>query len=142
MTQEIIYDPIRKQHVAATPEEIVRQQVLDTLSQMGYPFSLIAVEKKLSEICKQSHVKIPLRRIDIVCFSKKDHKPLLMIECKASKITQKAILQVMGYNRFVQAPFISLCSNKQTLMAFWNSALGEYTFLEHFLTYDELINAL
>lgn len=142
MTQETIYDPIRKQYVVATPEEVVRQRIIHAMIQMGYPIPLIAVEKKLSEICQLSSLKPPARRMDVVCFSRKDHKPLLMIECKATKITQKALLQVMGYNRFVNAPFIALCSAQETLMAYWDTQKGDYIFLDHFLSYDQLLSAL
>lgn len=140
MTQPTLYDPIRKLHVVATPEEIVRQHLLQAMLQMGYPPSLIAVEKKLSEICMKSALKPPARRMDIVCFSKKDHTPLLMVECKALKINKSAILQVMGYNRFVKAPFIALSSAHNTMMAYFDPKLNDYTFLDHLPSYQTLLS--
>lgn len=142
MRENILYDPIRKQHVAATPEELVRQATIQRLVKMGYPQPLIAVEKKLAEICFDATSKLPQRRIDIVCFSNKNHRPLLMIECKASKITQKALLQVMGYNRLVKAPCIAVCSKDQLMMAYWDSLKKDYVFFENFLDYPTLVDAV
>ena len=141
MTQETIYDPIRKMHVAATPEEKVRQRMLHHMLQMGFPAALIAVEKNLADIIPLSSKKPPSRRIDIVCFSKKDHSPLLMIECKAKKITRQALLQVMGYNRLVQAPFIGLCSQDHLMIACWDHQTSQYAFLDHLQSYEKLLNA-
>jgi hypothetical protein len=100
--------------VAKTPEEIVRQSLLHKmLGSLGYPKSLIAVEKELSS----TH-----RRFDIVCFTP-DPKhgglsPLLVVECKAEKMEKEALQQAMGYNSFLHAPFICIVCNT-LIRTFW-----------------------
>jgi hypothetical protein len=69
-----IFDDIRRQWVALTPEEWVRQNFLQYLVQVKkYPSSLIAVEKEIrgGELT---------RRCDIVAYDKAAN-PLLMAEC-------------------------------------------------------------
>jgi hypothetical protein len=112
----LLYDRFRKRWVAKTPEEIVRQTLLQLMTEkLGYPVSHIAVEKALDQMPHLKHYpsKLPSRRADVVCFAKGIHSryslfPLLLIECKEDRIDQAAIEQVVGYNAFVQAPFSAL----------------------------------
>jgi len=96
-------DPVRGRRVAALPEETVRQQVIAHLEGLGYPKYLMRTEVKLEGTT---------RRLDIVCYCKasEDVVPLLLVECKAAKITPKALSQVVGYNYHLKAPFICLAS--------------------------------
>jgi hypothetical protein len=90
---------IRKRFVAATPEEAIRQGLLQKMiSEWGYPKGLISVEKKIGS-----------RRYDVVCYTR-DVLPLLLIECKAIEINEAAENQAFGYNDAVKAPFICLAS--------------------------------
>ncbi|HRP55575.1 type I restriction enzyme HsdR N-terminal domain-containing protein [Agriterribacter sp.] len=91
--REFIFDTIRKQWVALTPEEWVRQNFLQYLLQVKkFPGSLIAVEKeiRLGELTK---------RCDIVVYGR-NAMPLLMTECKAMEIeiTASAAEQILRYN--------------------------------------------
>lgn len=126
------FDPIRKILVAITPEEEVRQGVLSTLLSLGYPSSLIGVEVFLEKIGKTSFPQ----RIDIVVFSAIDAVPILLIECKAQKISQKALQQILAYNDKVQALCVSCISKTEVLFA---RKIGEqYEFSSAFLSYQEL----
>ncbi|HOI33461.1 MAG TPA: type I restriction enzyme HsdR N-terminal domain-containing protein, partial [Bacteroidales bacterium] len=67
-----VFDPIRRRYVALTPEEKVRQQVLQLLvDKLNVPEGLIAVEYtiKLGKLTK---------RCDIVVFSEK-FSPILIV---------------------------------------------------------------
>lgn len=99
------------------PEEAVRQALLKAMvEQLGYPRQLLAVEKELSQLPHlQNQSGLPKRRADILCFGKDIHPqyslfPLLLIECKAGKIGFDAEQQALGYNHFVQAPYVALAN--------------------------------
>lgn len=108
-SKQQIYCRIRKQLVKKTPEEQVRQALLQAMiEKLGFAGSLIAVEKSLDQLPHLKEVEgLPKRRADILCFSR-DFLPLLLIECKQDPIDVTAIEQVIGYNAFVNAPFLAL----------------------------------
>lgn len=88
-----IFDPIRKKFIHLTPEEWVRQHVLQFLIQTkGYPKSLINVEKEIV-------IYDTKKRYDIVVFNS-DGSIFLVVECKrpSVKITQTAFDQIARYN--------------------------------------------
>ncbi len=88
-----IFDRIRKKFVALTPEEWVRQHVVNYLIEhKNFPASRIAIESSL----KYNQL---LRRPDIVYYDS-DLKPTLIVECKATdvKISQTTFDQIARYN--------------------------------------------
>jgi hypothetical protein len=98
-----IFDPVRKLYVALTPEEWVRQHVINYLiADRLVPPGLIAVEKEIK-------VNRLSRRCDIIVFSKTG-SPLMVVECKAPgvKITQDAFNQAMHYNLSLKIKFMLL----------------------------------
>lgn len=93
-----IFDVIRKKFLLLTPEEWVRQHVVNFLiEEMNYPKSLINVEKlvKLNGINK---------RYDAVVF-RNDGSIFLLVECKAPEvnITQQTFDQIAQYNLVLKA---------------------------------------
>ena len=97
-------------------EEVIREELIDKMiNLLGYPKSFIVTEKKISILPhlkneKKSNLK---RRADIICFANNIHHkyelyPLLLIECKREKLTNKAAEQLLGYNHFIKAPFLAL----------------------------------
>ncbi len=96
-----IFDGIRKKYVVLTPEEWVRQHVVQyLLSHLNYPKSLIKVEASLSYNTLE-------KRADVIVFDR-EGKPWMIVECKAPdlKLTQSAAMQVATYNKSLQAPFV------------------------------------
>ena len=98
---ESIFDEVRKQWVALTPEEWVRQNFMQYLIRvMKYPASLIAVEKciRLGDMNK---------RFDVVVYNA-DLKPWMLIECKEMKVSldQGVLDQVLRYNINLRVPYI------------------------------------
>ncbi len=101
--QTKIFDPIRKKWFILTPEEWVRQHVLNYLVQIKqYPASLISVEK---EVILNGLKK----RYDIVIY-KKDLIPFLIIECKAPyvELDVTTIQQAQRYNLILKADYVMI----------------------------------
>ncbi len=142
-----LFDPIRKKWVAASPEERVRQKLLNRMiKDLGYPKEYIAVEVALSQLphlSLRSSDEVPSRRVDILVFAKgidPDHElyPLLMVECKAAPLTHRFAQQVVGYNESVGAPFLALANGEEVLTGFWDEILGHYEFRPGLPGFSEL----
>ncbi len=133
---------IRKEAVAATPEELVRQRLIANMVQkLDFPESCIAVEKSLQQL---PHVKkAPLRRIDLLCFAKGIHPdyslyPLLLVECKAVKLTPKVLTQVCGYNYYVKAYFVAAANQEEVRWGWLDPKTREYRFSSGMPSYPAL----
>ncbi len=136
-----IYDSIRETWVEASPEEIVRQKLLAFMvDHLGYPKHLIAVEKKLSEFptLRDQKMDLPNRRIDVVCFAQGSLSPLLLIECKATKIEKKMFAQLFGYNAFIQAPYTCLTNHKETIFCWLEASTGDTHYLDTIPPFEAL----
>jgi hypothetical protein len=99
--KELIFDALRKKWLILTPEEWVRQNFVQYLIKTkNYPSSLIALEKEiqLGELKK---------RFDILVYDN-NHKPWMMIECKAAeiKLDDSVLQQALRYNISVPVQFI------------------------------------
>jgi hypothetical protein len=110
--KEFIFDEFRKRWVVLTPEEWVRQNFLQYLTQIKkYPASLIAIEKeiKLGELKK---------RFDIVVYDA-ETKPWMIVECKEMNVAlDKPVLeQVLRYNISLKVPYLVI-TNGSHCMAF------------------------
>ena len=110
--KEFIFDEFRKRWVLLTPEEWVRQNFLQYLTQTKkYPASLIAIEKeiKLGELKK---------RFDILVYDA-ETKPWMIVECKEMNVAlDKAVLdQVLRYNIALNVPYLVI-TNGVYCMAF------------------------
>lgn len=113
-------------------EEAVRQNLISHMvEKLGYPRSLIAVEKELSQLpslALMPSAEIPKRRADIIVFAQETLTPLLLIECKATSLTSKCARQVIGYNAFVGATYVALANEKQVLTGYYDPKEGTYRF--------------
>lgn len=104
-----IYDIIRRKNIILTPEEWVRQHMLNLLiTHLGYSKSLMKVESGL----KYDRLD---KRSDILIYDRKG-KPFLLVECKAPeiKIDKKAVSQATIYNKTLRAPYIVLTNGLNT----------------------------
>lgn len=149
--QNKLYCSIRKEWVAELPEELVRQKILKHMIQdLGFPPSLIAVEKALKHmphLVVGNRQSIPDRRVDIISFGKGIHPqfdlyPLLVVECKSVKLTPKVVSQVVGYNHFLNASFISIVNDQKMLTGWFDPMKKEYTYIEHIPLYEELLQVV
>jgi len=96
-----IFDIIRKKWLILSPEEWVRQNILQfLLVTKNYPASLIAVEKeiKLAELKK---------RCDIVIYDRQAN-PWMIIECKEMNVplSQKTMDQILRYHITLPAKYL------------------------------------
>ena len=124
--------------------------VTKMVEQLGFPHALIAIEKELSHLPHLAGIEkkqIPKRRADVLCFAKDIHKdfplyPLLMIECKVSRITSAHLRQVIGYNESVKAFYIAVACTYQILRGTYNIETKTYEFEEGLPQYLELLAGL
>jgi hypothetical protein len=145
-----LYDPVRKTYVLPLPEEIVRQQLIHKMiNLLGFPMSLLAIEKDLCNLPHLQNKEFPSqkRRADIICFAKNINPnysiyPLLMIECKACKLTKKTIDQVLGYNHFVESYFVSIANETEIITFWYDLKNGKYTSINFLPSYEQLIQAI
>jgi hypothetical protein len=108
--KRFVFDAIRKSWLLLTEEEWVRQNFINYLVQgLGYPSSLIAVEKEiqLNELKK---------RFDVLVYDV-NHKPWMMIECKAPQVNlnENVLQQVLRYNMSVPVNFIVITNGNFTI---------------------------
>ena len=106
-----IFDPIRQSWVLLSPEEWVRQNMLQYLVQtLHYPAALIAVEKsiQLGELTK---------RFDILVY--KNNLPWMIIECKEAMvaINESTLSQILQYQQVLGAQFLVMSNGHTTIGA-------------------------
>lgn len=130
-----LFDPIRQKEVIAQPEERIRIDFIHEMLRLGYPSALIRVEVDLSQSTLLGK-KAPNRRLDIVCYQKapEGFVPLLLVECKAGKLSQKAEQQAVGYNYYLGSPFVCLVGEDE--IKFGKDTLEK---VDELPTYSELI---
>jgi hypothetical protein len=136
---ELLFCPIRKIFIKPLPEEVVRQRLIEKmLTSWGYSKEKIVVEKSLNELLIEKHSgrRPPERRLDIVCFGPFG-KPLLVVECKDEKISKAAFRQLLGYNYFIRAPFVGLCT--RDLLQVFRIEGASLKLLEIEPTYEQLL---
>jgi hypothetical protein len=142
-----LYDAIRGKAVGEQPEELVRQAFVNVIvRELGYPRELIMLEKQLSQLphLTLSQEKIPDRRLDVICFAKGIHSdfelyPLLMVECKAVKLTPKVTQQVVSYNHYVKACFVAVVNVEEVKTGWYDKESKEYKFIDGLPSYQELL---
>lgn len=150
MSAKSLFCPIRKAAVTPLPEERIRVQLLcDLIDKLGYPPSCLAVEKELAQIphLRSMVGELPQRRADIICFAKGIHPteelfPLLLIECKAVKLTSKMVNQIVGYNHYLKAPFIALVNLEEIRTGLFDPATQAYQFIPYLPPYAQLLRQL
>src|SRR5690606_30339133 len=103
-----IFDRLRRRWLVLTPEEWVRQNFVQVLIQEGYPSGLIAQEKriKVGELYK---------RFDILVYDT-NHKPWLMVECKAPEIqlTEETLRQLLRYHISVPVNYLVITNGNMS----------------------------
>ena len=126
-----IFDEIRKKFVVLTPEEWVRQHVINYLMiEKKYPKSHINVEKQLK-------INGLTKRYDLIIF-KPSGEILLVVECKAPQISisQSTFDQIARYNLVLNANYLMVTNGLNhyfCIMDFQNEA---YNFLSELPEYS------
>lgn len=119
-----IFDEIRKKFIILTPEEWVRQHVIQYLIlDKKYPKSYINVEKliKVNDLSK---------RYDVVVFQP-NGELFLLVECKAPevKITQQTFDQIARYNLTLKAQYLMVTNGLNHYFCQMDFEQEKYTFL-------------
>ena len=126
-----IFDEIRKKFIILTPEEWVRQHVVQfLLEEKKYPKSLINVEKVLK-------INGLRKRYDVVVFNS-DGSIFILIECKAPeiKITQATFDQIARYNMTMNAQFLMVTNGLNHYFCQMDFENEKYVFLENLPNYN------
>ena len=133
---EELFDPVRGKYVISTPEEKVRQQLIQYLHhQLGWPISLMRSEHgiKLNGLSK---------RVDLSLHDTAGD-PLLLVECKAPsvKIDQRTFEQAARYNIVMRVPFLLLTNGLLHYCCKVDHEKGSVRLLEEVPSYAFAINA-
>lgn len=126
-----IFDEIRKKFIILTPEEWVRQHVVQfLLEEKKYPKSLINVEKVLK-------VNGLRKRYDVVVFNP-DGSIFILIECKAPevKIAQATFDQIARYNMTMKSEFLMVTNGLNHYFCQMDYENEKYAFLENLPNYN------
>jgi len=122
-----IFDPCRKKYVALTPEEWVRQNMLQYLIQVcKYPIELIAIEKTIQ-------LGTLNKRFDILVYH--GTTTWMIIECKEANtpLSEKTILQLLQYQQVLDAKYLIASNGHQTIGA--EIKMGNLHMLHQFPNY-------
>lgn len=128
-----IFDPIRKIFLRLTPEEWVRQHIINFLvNHKGFPLSHIKVEYALE-------VNALKKRCDILAFDKNANMTLL-VECKAPqvKISQNAFNQIATYNYALKVKYLFVTNGLEHFYAYIDIEKKKYHFLKKLPNYKYL----
>lgn len=115
-----IYDPIRKKHIDLTPEEWVRQHILNWLIKHERVKAInISVEKSLD-------YNGLIKRYDVLTY--KQGKPFLLIECKATNIqlSDDTCQQIARYNKQMQVPYLMISNGINSYLFQYDTDSQDY----------------
>ena len=129
-----ILDVIRRQYVALTPEEWVRQHFVHFLiSEKGYPQSLMANEVQLK-------LNGMSRRCDTVAYDR-TLRPRVIVEYKAPtvNITQQVFDQICRYNMVLQVDYLIVSNGLAHYCCKVDNTTHTYTFLKDIPSYEEVV---
>lgn len=128
-----IWDTIRKQYVALTPEEWVRQHFIAYLTRyLDYPQGRIGNEISLSLNGRP-------RRCDTLVYNVTG-EPLMLIEYKAPhiSISQTVFDQIVRYNICLQVPYIVVSNGLSHYCCRIDDTANGYTFMKEIPLYKEI----
>jgi hypothetical protein len=126
-----IFDAIRKKFIILTPEEWVRQHLIQFLiTEKSYPISLINVEKVLK-------VNGLRKRYDVVVYNT-DGTINILIECKAPEVTisQSTFDQIAQYNMTLQSNFLMVTNGLNHYFCQMDFENEKYQFLTELPNYQ------
>ncbi len=125
-----IFDLLRRKYVRLSPEEWVRQHVVNLLlTHYAYPKALIRSEGSLTLNQTQ-------KRTDIVVFDRQG-QPFLVVECKAPHVplSQAVFDQVARYNHVHRAPYLVISNGLVHYCCRVDHEAGSVAFMEDFPAY-------
>lgn len=129
----LIWDSIRKKNVVLSPEEWVRQHLIEFLNvEYNYPKSLMQLEKQIiyNNLSK---------RADLVCYNP-NGKIILLAECKAPEVSinENTVNQIALYNKELQVPILLLTNGIVHYVL--KLTKGQYTLIKKIPIYGEILS--
>ena len=131
--KRMIFDFLRRKHVALTPEEWVRQHFTHFLVEhKGYPKGLLGNEIEL-------HIGDKKLRCDTILYNK-EAQPQMIIEYKASsvQIQQKTFDQISAYNLLLHVDYLIVSNGLQHYCCKMDYEQQRYCFLKDIPDYEKL----
>ena len=125
-----IFDLLRRKYVRLSPEEWVRQHIVNLLlTHYGYPKALVRSEGGV--VLNRTQ-----KRTDVVAFDRQG-MPFLVVECKAPHITltQSVFDQIARYNHVHRAPYLVVTNGLLHYCCGIDHATSEVRFLDDFPTF-------
>ena len=119
--KNIIWDPLRRKRVAATPEEEVRQWFIGVLRDgMHVPEHMMMSEVSMtfgSATSGASRHAGKRWRADIVVYGRKA-RPLMVVECKRpeTELDQDTVDQAIRYHRVLNVRYIVITNGLKTFI--------------------------
>lgn len=139
--KEYYVDPFREKLILKTPEETVRQQILQyLLFCKNVPKEMIQVEMRLSKYQVES-----AKRADIIVERYNENKdqltPLAIVECKAPDVMigDSAIQQVIDYADYLNADYIFVTNGDDSIAAKYEADSNQYVFLNGLPDYQSML---
>ncbi|MBU6158516.1 MAG: type I restriction enzyme HsdR N-terminal domain-containing protein [Bacteroidetes bacterium] len=105
-----IFDPIRKSWVRLTPEEWVRQNLIQLITQsLQIPAAYLSVEKEIQ-------VGTLKKRFDLLVYNRR-HLPWMLFECKSEvvELSEQTAAQLLSYHQVLQTHYLITCNGKNAL---------------------------
>lgn len=133
--KKYIFDEIRRRFVLLTPEEWVRQHIVNYLITVKhYPRTLISVEKGIN-------INRNRQRYDLLIYNTQG-KPVMIVECKAPgiEINQQVFDQAGRYNNMHKAGLLLITNGIKHFCCSINLESRQYAFLAEIPDYKDLMN--
>lgn len=136
--KECIFDKTKQILRIATPEEEVRQRVIEFLySKMLIPYKAMETEIPVSYFIAGGK-----GRMDIVVYGLKQNQryPVMVIECKSAVVdlTEEVYVQAKRYSELIDIPVLMVTNGMDADILAWNYSEEKYESIEYFPVYDEL----
>ncbi len=128
-----VFDPVRRRWVALTPEEWVRQHVLNLLLvDLGCPPGMLGVEVPLA-------LNGLAKRADAVVFGQ-GGRPVALVECKAPDVplTRRVFEQAARYNTVFKVRYLLVTNGRMHYCCQVDHEQGSVDFLLS-LPHDEVL---
>ena len=131
--KKYVFDRIRKKKVVLTPEEWVRQSIINHLiNNLNYPEGLISSESLL----KYNNLN---KRSDILVKSRNGIDNYLLIECKSFKmrLNESHLSQVSVYNNVYSSKYIMITNGIDHFVISSSDKSGDINILNNIPDYED-----
>ena len=132
--KKYIFDEIRRRFVQLTPEEWVRQHMVNFLINVKhFPKQLISVEKSFHNYRRR-------QRFDLLIYNREGN-PVMIVECKAPdvEINQTVFDQAGRYNNMHKAAYMLITNGIKHYCCLISLTNRQYQFLHEIPDYNQMI---